>query len=37
MGGAVKVYERKGTVFIHNENKKSSSAYIAKLIFNIKI
>lgn len=29
MGGAVKVYERKGTVIIHSENKRSSHASIS--------
>jgi hypothetical protein len=29
MGGAVKVYECKGTVIIHSENKKSSHASIS--------
>ncbi|MET4562155.1 hypothetical protein ABIA69_003341 [Lysinibacillus parviboronicapiens] len=29
MGGTVKVYERKGTVIIHSENKQSSHASIS--------
>ncbi|WGT39398.1 hypothetical protein QH639_00790 [Lysinibacillus sp. 1 U-2021] len=29
MGGAVKVYERNGTVIIHSENKKSSHASVS--------